>query len=250
MNRRIRIQHLAPKDREEWQRLYYKNQQFCVRRKLNALKAVWDGQTLKEVALTQHIGYKTLERWLDSYLQGGFKKLLAPQKRPREQALSETRRKILNYIIQYKTPADYGLDSYQWTAEQVRTLLQEKWGIELHKSRIYEILHEIGLSHQRVHRDDGPSSPKERSDFIKNINNELDKATPTTAILCADEFALQSIPDTHDAWAPVNSKPTVPSDEKHREKINGLLCVDLQSGHTEINFNAESTSNDIADMLC
>jgi len=29
-----------------------------------------------------------------------------------------------------------------------------------------------------------------------------------------DEFSLQSVPDTHYAWAPKNTAPTVPGDER------------------------------------
>ena len=56
MNRRIRIQRLAPQDREEWQKLYYRHKEQRPRRRLTALKAVWDGQTLAEVALSRNYG--------------------------------------------------------------------------------------------------------------------------------------------------------------------------------------------------
>jgi transposase len=59
-----------------------------------------------------------------------------------------------------------------------------------------------------------------------------------------DEFALQSVPDTHYAWAPKNSAPTVPSDERNRQKLNGFLSVDVQRGTTDVDFRAQGKTAD------
>jgi hypothetical protein len=64
-----------------------------------------------------------------------------------------------------------------------------------------------------------------------------------------DEFALQSVPDTHYAWAPKNTAPTVPSDERSRKKLNGFLSVDLQRGTTQVDFRAQSKTNDAVVMV-
>jgi hypothetical protein len=60
-----------------------------------------------------------------------------------------------------------------------------------------------------------------------------------------DEFALQSVPTTHYAWAPKNTAPVVPSDERHRQKLNGFLTVDLERGKTHVDFRAESKTADV-----
>jgi len=59
-----------------------------------------------------------------------------------------------------------------------------------------------------------------------------------------DEFALQSVPYTHYAWAKKNTKPKIPSDERHRQKLNGFLTVDVQRGTTRVDFNEQSTSEE------
>ena len=99
MNRRIRIQRLAPQDRELWQKQFYRHPQQSRRRRLLALKAVWEGQSLIQVCRPQGVQRKTLETWLDRSLHGGFDALLAPQRRPRAQTLDETRRKVLRYVL-------------------------------------------------------------------------------------------------------------------------------------------------------
>jgi hypothetical protein len=64
-----------------------------------------------------------------------------------------------------------------------------------------------------------------------------------------DEFALQSVPDTHYAWAPRNTAPTVPGDERNRKKLNGFLGVDPQRGTTDVGFRAQSKTNDAVVMV-
>jgi transposase len=169
MNRKIRIQQLAPQDREQWRKRFYRHKEQRPRRRLLALKAIWDGQTLAGVCRTQKVRRKTLEHWLDLYLHGGFDALLAPERRAVPQALSPQRRKVLHYILLRKAPADYGLDSCQWTGRRAQSLIEQKWGIHLGLGRVYQLFRPFGLSRQRAHRDYGPSSPAKRAAFVADL---------------------------------------------------------------------------------
>ena len=172
MNRTQRIQQRAPQDRARWQTLFYRHPQHPRRRRLLALKALWDGACMAEVCRTQGVQRKTLETWLDRYLHGGFTALLAPQTRARAQTLSPQRRQILRFILLHKTPKDYGIDAYQWTAAHVQELLRTKWNLSLSASRLYEIFDELRLSHQKAHRDYGPFRPAERAAFVRALEKK------------------------------------------------------------------------------
>jgi transposase len=54
------------------------------------------------------------------------------------------------------------------------------------------------------------------------------------------------VPYTHYGWAPKNTKPKIFSDERNRKKINGFLAVDAQRGTTNVEFNQQSTHQEIA----
>ena len=58
------------------------------------------------------------------------------------------------------------------------------------------------------------------------------KTTPTIVevTLAFDEFAVSTRPNTSYGWAIRNTRPQVPSNEAKREKINGLLSLDLVTG--------------------
>ena len=45
-----------------------------------------------------------------------------------------------------------------------------------------------------------------------------------------DEFAVYDRPSLFYAWAEKNSRPQIKSNERKRNKFNGLLCVDAITG--------------------
>jgi transposase len=170
MIRRIRLQHRAPQDREAWQKQYYGRQKHWQRRRLLALKAVWDGQSLAEVCRQQKVRRQTLTHWLDNYLHGGFNALLVRAPVHRAQLfLSAQRQSIVRYIMLHKTPADYGIDSYQWTAALVSAVIEQKWHIKVSSARLYQLFDQWGLSLQKAHRDYGPTNAQEQAQFIADL---------------------------------------------------------------------------------
>ena len=169
MIRRIRLQRLAPQDKKAWQKQYYAHQKHWQRRRLLALKAIWDGQNLSEVCREQKVRWQTLVYWLDCYLHGGFVKLLEKAPVQRKQLLSEQRQRIVRYIMLHKTPADYGIDSYQWTADRMRAVIEQKWHIKVSSARLYQLFNQWGLSLQKAHRDYGPTNAHDQAEFIADL---------------------------------------------------------------------------------
>jgi transposase len=180
MIRRIRLQQQAPHELEEWKKQYYSHQKYWQRRRLLALKAIWDGQNLAEVCREQKIRRQTLTEWLDLYLHGGFKNLLERKPTHRKQRLSEQRQRIVRYILLKKVPADYGLDSYQWTAERVRSVIEQKWHIQISIARLYKLFKQWDISYQKVHRDYGPCDLHEQAEFLTEFKKKLSKPSNAT----------------------------------------------------------------------
>jgi transposase len=241
MIRSLRLREHAPHDREAWKKHYYAHQKHWQRRRLLALKAVWDGLSLAEVSRQQHVRPQTLSDWLNSYLHGGFDALLCRHETPRKQRLSPQRQRIVRFILLHKQPVDYGIDSYQWTANSIKEVIFQKWDITISAARLYQLFDEWGLSFQKAHRDYGPTNALEQAEFRSEFkkNRACDEHS---ALIALDEFALQSVPYTHYAWAEKNTKPKIESDEKHREKLNGFLAVDVTRGDTHVEFKKHSTT--------
>lgn len=106
-----------------------------------------------------------IDSWLDSYLHGGYDNLLKRATVERKQLLTLQKQRIVRYIILHKMPVGYGIDSYQWTAEHVRTVIEQKWQIKISCARLYQLFDKWGLSLQRAHRDYGPVNRQEQAQF-------------------------------------------------------------------------------------
>lgn len=249
MIRSKRLREHAPHDREEWKKHYYAHQKYWQRRRLLALKAVWDGMSLAEVSRQQHIRPGTLSEWLNNYLHGGFEALLSRQKTHRSQLLSPQKQRVVRYILLHKYPVDYGIDSYQWTAGAMKEVIYQKWNITISTARLYQLFDEWGLSFQKVHRDYGPTDARKQAEFIAELKKNTEALDEHSALIAFDEFALQNVPYTHYAWAEKNTKPRIKSDEQHREKLNGFLAVDVTRGDTHVAFNKQSTTAEVVFVI-
>ena len=169
MNRRIRLQKHVPQDRELWKKHYYQHQKHWQRRRLLALKAIWDGQSLTDVSVQQKIRLKTLQLWLDYYLHGGFDRLLSRASNTKKQLLSPQKQRIVRFMVLHKVPIDYGIDSYQWTADFMRQVIYQKWTIKISNARLYQLFNQWGLSLQKVHRDYEPADLQKQAEFIREL---------------------------------------------------------------------------------
>lgn len=52
------------------------------------------------------------------------------------------------------------------------------WGVELKSSRVYEILKELGLSHQRAHRDYTNADTEVQKAFVKQVKKNWLSSKP------------------------------------------------------------------------
>lgn len=65
-------------------------------------------------------------------------------------------------------------------------------------------------------------------------------------IVFFDEFAVYDRPSVFYGWAERNTRPSVPSDESTRHKLNGLLCVDALSGEEFLRLSDRAKSEDVS----
>lgn len=61
-----------------------------------------------------------------------------------------------------------------------------------------------------------------------------------------DEFAVYDRPSIFYGWAVRNTRPLVPSDERPRHKINGLLCVDALTGEEFLRLSDKAKTEDVS----
>ncbi len=65
-------------------------------------------------------------------------------------------------------------------------------------------------------------------------------------IVFFDEFAVYDRPSLFYAWAEKNSRPQVHSNERRRNKVNGLLAVDVETGEEYLRLKQRAKTEDIS----
>lgn len=166
---RGRTQELKKKqlDLEQWQKLYYQNQQSYLRARLLAIKFLAEGKTRTEVSQLLNCTYKTLTSWIDKYLEGGLEKLTESIKHRVPQRLSPVQKQEFKQMLLEQTPLEYGIDRNLWTAKVMIRVIKQKWNVQLKDSRIYEIIGELNLSYQKGHRDYANADKTKQKQFVE-----------------------------------------------------------------------------------
>jgi len=246
MNREEQIKAISF-DAEEWGKLFCKYQQEYIRKRLKAIKYLHEGQTRQKVMTKIDCARKSLIIWIDMYCEGGLKALATPIKSNRKQKLGKEEKGDLKKMLLEQKPTDYGIDRQIWTGKSIIEVVNQRWDIQLKDSRIYDILKEIGLSHQKAHRDYENADQQAQQEFSTTIKKKLEELKPSERLVFYDEFAVYDRPSLYYAWAERNSKPEVPSNEKRkRNKVNGMISVDAVSGEIYLELKPNSKTEDVA----
>jgi transposase len=158
-----------PFEIEIWQALFYQNQQNYIRKRLQAIKYLYEGMTRKEVMIEVRCARQTLVTWIDVYCAGGLKSLTKAIKSNKPEKLNGEQRSELRRMLLENKPTDYGIGRQIWTGKIIGEVIKQLWGIELQDSRIYAILKEMGLSHQKAHRDYENADPLVQQQFVSSL---------------------------------------------------------------------------------
>lgn len=166
---------------EEWQKLYYQNQQSYLRVRLLAIKHLAEGKSRSEVSQLVNCTYKTLSSWIDKYTEGGFKKLTEPIKHQVRERLSPSQKQEFKRMLLEQTPIDYGIERNLWTAKIMIEIIKQRWNVTLKDSRIYEIIRELNLSSQKSQRDYANADKMRQKQFVELLKKRTAHAGETPA---------------------------------------------------------------------
>lgn len=172
MSRRTdKLAQIQP-DWDLWQKLYYKYQQAYLRQRLLAIKYLWEGKSRLEVSQLVGCNYKSLTKWIDKFLEGGLQKLTEPITHQVPSRLKAQHQQELKRMLLEEKPIDYGIDRYIWTGKIISQVIQSRWGVTLKNSRIYEIIEELNLSHQKAHRDYANADKRLQQQFVEILKKK------------------------------------------------------------------------------
>lgn len=155
-------------DWDLWQKLYYKNQKQYLRKRLLAIRYLYEGKSRTEVSELLNCNYKTLSTGIDKFLEGGLDELTKRICHQVSSRLNLEQKQELKRILLEELPRDYGINRNIWTGQIISGVFDLRWGVKLKTTRIYEILKELNLSYQKAHRDYANANKEEQKTFISN----------------------------------------------------------------------------------
>lgn len=156
-------------DADEWQKLYYRNQQQYMRQRLSAIKLLHEGHSRTQVSEQVGCRYDTLTSWIDTYLDSGLSGLVSPIRHQKSSRLNPEQQQQLKDMVLRQRPTDYGYDRNLWTGALLSEVIEQRFGVLLKDSCIYELLGELGLSYQRAHRDYANADPKAQKEWVEAV---------------------------------------------------------------------------------
>lgn len=121
---------------------------------------------------------QTLTTWIDIYLEQGLTGLTVAIRHQKPQKLNAEQKQQLKVMLLEQNPTDYGIDRYIWTGKIIADVINSKWNVELKDSRIYQILDEMCVSHQKAHRDYENADPEAQKEFVSEVKKNLKNYNP------------------------------------------------------------------------
>jgi transposase len=210
-----------PPNIELLNKLYRKNQKDYIRKRFKAIKWLWEGKSSPEVVEKLDINRNSLTDWLKILIEHGVEeglKLLAKPKTAKKTGkLNDKQQASLLEILENKKPTDYGYEQNIFTGDILVKLVEKLWQIKLSTQSIYNTLHRNKFSYQRGHRDYDNADPKLQQAYAEDLKKTLENKADDEKIVFFDEFSVTNRPTTFYGWARVNTKFSVPSNEKKRE---------------------------------
>jgi transposase len=117
-----------------------------VRREAVALRA--QGLSAAQVAAALDRSPRTVHRWLAEARQHGIEALAARPHAGAKPKLSRQQREGLRKQL-LKGATAHGFDTDLWTADRVRQVIRQRYGVEYHVNYVPELLKHLGFSRQR-----------------------------------------------------------------------------------------------------
>jgi len=117
--------------------------------------------------------FKSITNWVHRYNKGGVEALKDSPHSGRPSRLSIEQIEDLRKTILEQSPEQHGFNSGTWSGPIVIALVKKKYGVDYGKAQIYNLLHKMGLTHQK-----GKAYYPEAESKENNEQREALKKTP------------------------------------------------------------------------
>jgi transposase len=194
-------------------------------KRIHALLALAQGQSVSEVAQMLALGEQTVRDYRNQYLCKGMASLVytAPPGRPSKR--TKTQRQQLAQWIK-ASPQDSGYTSGCWNTPMIQDLIQRHFGVVYHPHYIATLRKNMGFSYQKARFVSDHLSEAKRLEWRQTRWPKiLRQAKQRKALLLfGDEASFAQGGSLSYTWAPKGHQPEVPTSGKRKAyKVFGLI---------------------------
>lgn len=194
--------------------------------RIQAVKAVREGQSVQSVADAYGVNIRSVFRWLSDYSNGGQKALQAKPIPGRPRKLSGGQMSWLASTVRRHTPQQYQFEFALWTLQLIGEVIHRRFGIRLSRSAVGRAMNALGFTPQRplyraTQRDAVLVERWQREEFPA-IAAEAKRVGAT--ILFADEASIRSDYHAGTTWSVQGQTPVVDTTGR-RFSVNMLSAV-------------------------
>lgn len=107
------------------------------------------GKSSREVEEMFLVSFKQITNWVHRFEQGGIEGLMDRPGRGRKSSLSSAQTKELSELLLKGSPVDHGYNTETWTGPILIDWIRKHYGIEFKKAQIYNIIKQLGFTHQK-----------------------------------------------------------------------------------------------------
>ena len=179
--------------------------------RMQAIKAVGRGQSVKEVAAAYGLNTRTIYHWLSQFASGGQKALHAKPIPGRPAKVSAEEMRWIARAVRDECPQQFKLPYGLWTLSLIGKLIERQFGKSLSLASVSRIMKLLGFSAQKplyqAWQQDPVLVQKWESETYPEIRAEARRVG--ASIYFADEAGIRSDYHTGTTWAPVGETPVV-----------------------------------------
>lgn len=179
--------------------------------RMQAIKAVKNGQTVQSVANAYGLNIRTVFRWLSHFASGGQRALQARPIPGRPPLLNTQEMAWVAKAVRDTTPQQYRLEFALWTLPIIGELIHHKFGKQLSRSAVGRVMRLLGFTPQkplyRASQRDPILVERWRDEEFPDIAAQAKRAGAT--IYFQDESSIRSDYHTGATWAPAGKTPVI-----------------------------------------
>lgn len=196
-----------------------------------AVQRVFDGESAAEVTRCYGLGEKTIFKWLKIAKEKGVEALSPKPRTGRNRLLSEAEEQEVKRWVLGGDPRQYGFDFGLWTREIVSNLIKSKFGVEIRKTAVGNLLHRLGLTPQRPVRRAYERDDEAIQVWKEKIYPEIKKQAKKQGaeIFWLDEASIRSDDPLMRTWGLKGQTPTLRTSGQ-RQGINAISAISNSGG--------------------